>query len=165
MEESAKPFAVSENKDVSMLGRALQWAVYPFAAAAGMFVSHINIRNSAYDNVKWTEAFGKEKSNYKKAMLEVGEKAQQHLAAGKTFDFAAATKPIVEAHDAKITESLHALNVGTLSKQWHINSPYQKQNAVLNGLTAFGIVVAVGAMITDSKLFRSLFSENKEQTR
>ena len=155
-------------EELSTFGKLLQWAVYPFSLAAGYVVARINVSNSAYDNVKGTGAFEAEKSRYKSAMLAVGKDANHALATGKEFDFRAATKPIVEAHDAKIVQHMKDLKLGIFPKQWVTNSPYQQQNALLAGLTAAGIGVAVGAMFTDSKKFREWFSpktEGQEQAR
>jgi hypothetical protein len=144
--------------ETGFLSKALKVLAFPVAAVSGYWFAQTSIRNSAYDNAKFTGAVKGVSEPHRDALQKIGEKANAIIEKGKTFDLPKEVRPLFEEHAPLVTKRLEDLNLGTLRKQWGFTSKYQKQQAIMNGLTAAGIAIGAVLSIANMKSIQQAFN-------
>lgn len=147
--------------EVGWGSKALKLLGFPIAAISGYWSGSVSIRNSAYDNAKEHGLFDDFHSSSHDSMKNIGAKARQAISEGKPFDILTESVPLHTMRDAQIAERLEKVGLGNFEKQWKFTSRYQKQNALLNGLTVAGIAIGAIFSMAHSKAVQKLFTKHE----
>lgn len=158
----------ARNEEVGSATKALQIAVYPASAAAGLWMLDKEVHDSVYGNLKRYGAF--------KDVLEKGENGRPGLKVWNeknVKDRILGDKPL-EAYQAEAatTKALYSEKVAArmehmglgeglqnLVHKWNSISRGGQRDAMVKAATAIGIVFAAGTVLADSKLVRGLLAK------
>jgi hypothetical protein len=174
MEERTAATTTPPSEKPGIVSKTLRVIAYPVSAFAGYWVAKQRIRDSAYENAKFHNAFGAKGEmvrrgeegvqKFHEKLKEIGTEAQKAIRDGTPFDIVEKVGHHHAAHKQDVEAGLKAVGLGPLYKRWKFNTPHQKNMAILDGVTIAGI--SIGALLTmaDSKTLSHLFvSKDREK--
>jgi hypothetical protein len=159
-----------KSNESSLLSKALKVVSLPVAAISGYIVTSINIRHSAYENAKDHGMFKDLSGSYKdakgnevitprqEAMHALGEKVMAAEKIGQRVDVLAESIPLHANYGKSFTKRMETAKLGSFVKQWRFTSPFQQQNALINGLTVAGVAIGAILSIANMKTIQHAFS-------
>ena len=151
----------SSQEQSSLVGKAVKILSYPLAALSGFWAAKVSVHNSAYNTAKSLGAFDDIlESATPKSKMDIKEGVQGIIDTAECYRRSIVNKL---SYQKLADERMEKIGLDSFAKKWNYMAKANKQDAVLIGMTVFG--VAIGALLTmsNSKTLNNLFSKDSSQ--
>lgn len=144
------------------VSRLIKWLTYPIAAVSGFWAANVSVHNNAYNTAKTLGAFDD--------ILDVATpKSISDLHQGVVGKISTA-ECYARSIENKLNyqkladERMAKIGLDSFRSKWNYMAKANKQDAVLIGMTVFGIAIGALFAISESKTLNNLISSEKKDS-